>query len=333
MSKKSSGSSSFLFSKINMHYVVMIAFIILVVIVMSIRSPYFLTIGNWDVLLNNFVMEAIMALGMTMVIISGGIDISLSGVLPFTAIILALMLKKAVPIGAAIPIALAAACCIGLLNNELRRILRIHPMIVTMAMQLTLKGLNLAITSGAVVSGLPNSIKNLSKFHPLGISLSLWVYIVLVIFFITFSKNNRTFLSLYFIGGNKDAAVLSGMNVEGILRFVYMLNAGLAGLAGILSTTVYYSASYSFGQGVENRVIAAVAIGGTSLTHGGDGSIVGTLIGTLFMALINNVFVMSGISTYYQDVFTGIMLIVAILLSEAVRVMNSRQRNKQAAAC
>jgi len=299
---------------------------------MSLWSPYFFSRDNLDVMLNNFVMEAIMALGLTMVIISGGIDISLSGVLPFTAIIFANMLISKIPIWLAVIFSLMAACGIGFVNNWLRRILKIHPMIVTMAIQLTLKGLNLALTNGAVISNLPEEIKNIGAFNPLGISLSLWIYLFLAIFFVIFSKNNRIFLDVYFIGGNKEAAILSGMNVERILCFIYVLCAGLSGLAGILSTTVYNSASYSFGQGIENRVIAAVAIGGTSLTHGGVGSIVGTLIGTLFMALINNVFVMSGISTYYQDVFTGVMLILAILLSEGIRLMNMN-RNKQVTAC
>ena len=131
-----------LLSKINLHYCVMILLIILIVIIMSLWSPYFFSRDNLDVMLNNFVMEAIMALGLTMVIISGGIDISLSGVLPFTAIIFANMLISKIPIWLAVIFSLMAACGIGFVNNWLRRILKIHPMIVTMAIQLTLKGLN-----------------------------------------------------------------------------------------------------------------------------------------------------------------------------------------------
>lgn len=331
MKKTRKGGACGIFSKLNVHYTVLIVFILIITVTMSFQSRYFLTLANVDVLVNNFIMEAIMALGMTMVIISGGSDISVSGVLPFTAIIFAKLMLWNVPIAAAIVLALLAAGAIGLLNNELRRVLNIHPMIVTMAMQLTLKGLNLAITGGSVISGFSDEFQKIGAFRPLGLSLSIWVYILLALLFFFFAKNNKTFLYVYFVGGNKEASALSGMNTEAVLRNVYVINALLAGLAGILSTTVYNSASYSFGQNAEMRVITAVAIGGTSLTHGGSGSIGGTLLGTLFMALIYNSFVMSGISTYYQDVFTGVMLIVAVLLSEGAQLLKKKSL-KQATA-
>lgn len=331
MKNTKSAPKSGLFARINMHYVVLVSMILIITVVMSFQSRYFLTLGNLDVLVNNFIMEAIMALGMTMIIISGGSDISVSGVLPFTAILFAKLMLAGVPIPLAMLIAWIVSGLIGLLNNELRRMLNIHPMIVTMAMQLTLKGLDLAITGGSVISGFPEAFQKIGAFKPLGISLPIWIYIVLAALFFAFSKNNKTFLQVFFIGGNKEASALSGMDTEAVLRLVYMVNALLAGLAGILSTTVYNSASYSFGQNSELRVITAVAIGGTSLTHGGSGSIGGTMLGTLFMALLYNVFVMSGISTYYQDVFTGVMLIGAVLLSEGARMLKEKS-SKQAEA-
>lgn len=311
-------------AKVNLHYLVLALLIVIIFVVMSIQSKYFLTLNNMEVMINTFIMEAIMALGMTLVIISGGTDISVSGILPFTAIIFAQLMLANVPIIFAMLIALAASGVIGLINNELRRFLKIHPMIVTMAVQLTLRGLNLAITDGSVISGFPEGFQKIGEFRLLGLSIPMLVYIVLAIVFYLFSRNNRSFLNVYFVGGNKEAAALSGMNTERVLRWVFIVNALLAGLAGILSTTVYNSASYSFGQNAELRVITAVAIGGTSLTHGGSGSIGGTLLGTLFMALIYNAFVMSGISTYYQDVFTGAMLIVAVLLSEGARILKEK---------
>jgi len=312
------------FSKISLHYLVLTFLIIVMAISMSMHSRYFLTITNIEVMVNTFIMEAIMALGMTMVIISGGTDISVSGVLPFTAIIFAKLMLQNVPIIVAMLVALAASGVIGLINNELRRILKIHPMVVTMAVQLTLRGLNLAITNGSVISGFSAGFQKISEFRLFGLSVPILVYIILAVVFYVFSKNHKSFLSVYFVGGNKEASAFSGMNTECVLRWVFIINALLAGLAGILSTTVYNSASYSFGQNAEMRVITAVAIGGTSLTHGGNGSIAGTLLGTLFMALIYNSFVMSGISTYYQDVFTGAMLIIAVLLSEGTRIVKEK---------
>ncbi len=317
--------------KVDLHYVVLVVLIISLSLIMGGKSRYFFTLTNFDVMVNNFIMEAIMALGMTMVIISGGIDISVSGVLPFIAIVFANLLLRGIPVLLAALIAIFVSCLIGLANNWLRRVLNIHPMIVTMAMQLTLRGLNLAVTDGSVISGFSQEFQKINQFKPLGISISVWIYILLAFIFLIYSKQNKMFLNIFFVGGNKEAATLSGMNTEGVLRFVYVLNAALAGLAGVLSTTVYNSASYSFGQGVEMRVITAVAIGGTSLTHGGSGSIIGTIFGTVFLALIYNAFVMSGISTYYQDVFTGLMLILAVLLSEGARMIKEKSV-KQASA-
>lgn len=317
-----------LFVKVNLHYIVLAIMILVLVIGMSFQSRYFLTLTNLDNLVNNFIMEAIMALGMTMVIISGGTDISVAGVLPFTAIIFAKMMNSGMFIPAAMIIALLASMLIGFINNELRRLLNLNPMVVTMATMLTLKGLNLVLTDGTVIADFPAAFQAIGSHRPLGLSISCWVYIILAIIFIYFSKNNKKFIQIFFVGGNAEAAKLSGINAGAILRFVYILSACLAGLTGILTTTVYNSASFSFGQGVELRVITAVAIGGTSLTQGGNGSITGTMLGSLFMAIIYNAFVMSGMSTYYQDVVTGAMLIIAVLLSETIRRMKTKKTQK-----
>lgn len=308
----------------NWNHLVLIVMILATFLVMSLTTRNFLSAANINVMVNNFIMEAIMALGMTLIIITGGSDISISGVLPFTAILFAYLMLWGVPVPVAFLLGIAMGGVIGLANNWLRRVLHIHPMIVTMAMQLTLKGLNLAITGGSVISGLPEAFNGLANFRPLGISLAIWIYGVLAVFFLVFSKKNRLFLKVFFVGGNAEASRLSGMKTENVLRFVYVVNGLLAGLAGVLSTAVYSSASYSYGQNVEMKVITAVAIGGTSMTHGGEGSIVGTMLGSLFMALIYNAFVQSGISTYYQDVFTGAMLIFAVLVSEALRAIKQR---------
>ena len=150
------------------------------------------------------------------------------------------------------------------------------------------------------------------------------VYILLAAVFIYFAKNKKSFQQIYFVGGNEEAARLSGIKVEGVYRNVYIISAVLAAAAGILTAMTYSSASYSYGTNADLRVITTVAIGGTSLTHGGYGSVTGTLLGTLFMAMIYNAFVMSGISTYYQDVVTGAFLIAAVLMSEGMNILKKR---------
>ena len=311
-------------SKINFHYVVIILLILLLTAYMGIQSPYFLTFTNMKVMVDTFIMEAIMALGMTMVIISGGIDLTIAGILPFSSIILAMLLIKGVPFAIASLIVLVIAGMIGMLNNSLRRHLNLHPMVVTMAIAAVLKGLDLTITGGSAISNLPKSFVALSNLKILGMPISWVVYIILAVSFLYLSKNSKFFSQIYFVGGNKDAAALSGIKIEKVYRSVYVMSALLAAVAGILTAVTNSSASYSYGTNADLRVITTVAIGGTSLTHGGTGSITGTLLGTLFMAIIYNAFVMSGISTYYQDVVTGVFLIVAVLLSEAVNGWKTR---------
>ncbi len=311
--------------QINFHYLVLLLLILIVTGVMAVRSPYFLTGSNLQVLIDTFIMEAIMALGMTMVIISGGIDLTIAGILPFSSIVLALLLMNKVPFAAAVLLVLLAAAVIGTITNTLRRSLHLHPMVVTMAIAAVLKGVDLTITGGSAISGLPDSFVRLGSVRILGMPVSWIVYIILAIIFLYFSKNNRWFLQVFFVGGNEDAARLSGIKVEALYRNVYIISASLAAVAGILTAITYSSASYSYGTNADLRVITTVAIGGTSLTHGGSGSVAGTLLGTLFMAIIYNAFVMSGISTYYQDVVTGAFLILAVLLSEGIKVLKERK--------
>lgn len=311
--------------KMNFHYLVLIMMILILVGVMTVRTPYFLTLTNLQVLIDTFIMEAIMALGMTMVIISGGIDLTIAGILPFSSIILAVLLMKDVPLIPAMLLVLLLAAGIGIVTNFLRKNLNLHPMVVTMAIAAVLKGVDLTITGGSAISGLPDSFVRLGGVRIAGMPISWIVYILLAVVFLYFSKNNKHFLQVFFVGGNEDAARLSGIKVESVYRNVYVISAVLAAVAGILTAITYSSASYSYGTNADLRVITTVAIGGTSLTHGGSGSIAGTLLGTLFMAIIYNAFVMSGISTYYQDVVTGAFLIGAVLLSEGMKVLKERK--------
>lgn len=310
--------------KINFHYAVLVLIMLSLSIVMIIQSPYFFSIANFYILIDTYVMEAIMALGMTMVIISGGIDLTIAGILPFSSIILALLIGRGISIGVSIILVIAIACGIGCITNELRKGLNLHPMVVTMAISAILKGLDLTITGGTAISSFPTSFKVLGRIRIIGMPISWLVYIVLAVIFLIFSKHNKYFLQVYFVGGNPESAKLSGINTERVYRRVYVMSAMLAAIAGVLTAITYSSASYSYGTNADLRVITTVAIGGTSLTHGGSGSIFGTILGTLFMALIYNAFIMSGMSTYYQDVMTGAFLIIAVLLSEFIRWFKNR---------
>jgi ribose transport system permease protein len=295
-------------------------------VAMSIMIPGFASLYNFKIMLDNYIFEGIMALGMTLVIISGGIDLSIAGSMPFAAIMFCLLMKSGVHFGLAMLITLLIGVVIGIINIELCRILDVHPFIVTMAIMLTLKGVNLVITGEGAISDLPENFLAFSTIKPLGIQWPLWVFIILTALWWVLLKKNRFFRQVYFVGGNIKAAEYSGINAKNVLRFVYVQSSVLAAVAGIMAVFTFQAANYSYGLNIETRVITAVVVGGTSMTRGGIGTIGGTLLGVIFVAMIYDAFLMSGISTYYQDIVTGGLLVVAVLFSERLKTMKQNRR-------
>ena len=213
---------------------------------------------------------------------------------------------------------LVAAAGVGLINGGLTNLFKVHPFIVTLATLLTLRGVDLVITGGTSISDLPKSFTFLGQGEIAGIRVSLIVFVVLALIIGYALRNNRYLQQAYFIGGNRRAARMSGVRVERFLLFAFMLNAVLAGIAGLVVCSQYGAASVSYGQNAELRVIAATAIGGASFS-GGAGTIGGTVLGVIFLAMVYNAFNMSGINTYWQDVAIGVMLLIAVFLGEVLK--------------
>lgn len=291
---------------------------VVLAVVMQIRYPRYLSGPNVEVMLINFVPEAIMALGMTIIMITGGIDISVGAVLQFSAIVAAMLMRAGVPVPLAIVLTLIAAGVVGLINGGLTNIFKVHPFIVTLATLLTLRGVDLVITGGTSISNLPKSFTFLGQGEIAGVRVSLIVFVVLALIIGYALRNNRYLQQAYFIGGNRRAARMSGVRVERFLLFAFVLNAVLAGIAGLVVCSQYGAASVSYGQNAELRVIAATAIGGASFS-GGAGTIGGTVLGVIFLAMAYNAFNMSGINTYWQDVAIGVMLLIAVFLGEVLK--------------
>jgi ribose transport system permease protein len=301
-----------------MQQIALVVVCALLAVGMQINFPRYLSGPNVEVMLVNFVTEGIMALGMTIIMITGGIDISIAGVLQFTAIAVGLLMKAGLPVSAAVVLALAAAAAIGFMNGTLTNLFKVHPFIVTLATLLTLRGVDLVITKGSTVSGFPDAFKFFGQERFLGIRVSLLIFAVLAIVIGYLLKNHRYLQQAYFIGGNRRSARMSGIKVERFLVFAFTLNALLAGIAGIVVCSQYGAASVSYGQNAELRVIAATAIGGASFS-GGAGSIPGTVLGVLFLAMVYNAFNMTGVNTYWQDVAIGAMLLIAIFFGEYLK--------------
>lgn len=305
--------------KIDIQLASVVTMIIIISIAMSFVYDGFLSTYNIKAMLMSYVPEGIIALGLTLVIISGGIDLSVAGVMPFTAIIYCMMVKNGVNIWLGMFLVILIAALIGATNNFLRNLLNVHPFIVTMAVQLILKGFNLVVTGSGSISGLPEEFMRISKIRILGIKLPLVVLIVLAVIWMIMLSKNRFFRKVYFVGGNAKAADLCGINVNRTMYFVFIQSAILAAIAGLMAVLNFQAANYSYGLNLDTRAITCVVVGGTSMTRGGVGSVGGTIVGVVFIALVYNAFLLSGINTYFQDVVTGVFLVGAVLLGQRVK--------------
>ncbi|GHS96825.1 ribose ABC transporter permease [Synergistales bacterium] len=302
-----------------------IALIAVLVLVMHTMFPLFLSPLNVESIAMAFIFEGIIALGMTFVIITGGIDLSVCSMLPFAEIICAkLMTQAGMPVWAAVVLTLLLGALVGAANGVMIKLLNIHPMIITMATMLILRGTNLAITNGKAIAGFSDGFLTLGQGKLFGINIPVIYFVVVAVILSLLLNNHKYFRQIYFIGNNEKAATLSGIDVVKVKIFFYMLCSVIAASAGILAASKYGAAHWVHGNGSEVKAISAVAIGGASLA-GGSGRIGSTVIGIIFLAVINNAFVMSGMNTFWFDVVNGTMLIAAIMISYYATYRNEKR--------
>jgi ribose/xylose/arabinose/galactoside ABC-type transport system permease subunit len=282
---------------------------------MSLAVTSFFSMANFEVMIMGFIFEAIMALGMTLVIVAGGIDLSVGSVLGFSAIITAYFFKAHFAIPFALACTFGVAAFIGAFNAWMTNTLRVHPFISTLAMMLTVRGLGLAISNGEnVTSDFPKPFLFLGQGRVLGVPFPIALFLVLAAVLGVLLKHHRFFQQVYFIGDNPKAAKLSGIHVERFLYFVFVLSSLLACAAGVLTAALYDNASNSYGINSELRVITAVVLGGTNIVKGGTGTIFGTVLGVAFMSIVYNAFVMANINPYWETIVIGTTLLVAVFL-------------------
>jgi ribose transport system permease protein len=305
----------------------LIAIIALLFTGMSLSVENFFSVANVEVLVTGFIFEAIMALGMTLVIIAGGIDLSVGSVLGFSAIVTAYFFKAHFSVPLALACTLAIAALIGAFNAWMTNTLRVHPFISTLAMMLTVRGLGLAVSNGAnVTSDFPAHFTFLGQGRVLGVPFPIVVFVVLAVVLGVLLKHHRFFQQVYFIGDNPKAAKLSGIRVERFLYFVFVLCSLTACAAGILTAATYDNASNSYGINSELRVITAVVLGGTNIVKGGTGSIFGTVLGVVFMSIVYNAFVMANINPYWETIVIGTTLLVAVFLVDFFKKLENALR-------
>ncbi len=291
-------------------YSLYIAFLAIFV-VFSFMSEYFLSVNN---ILNIIVQSsilAIIAVGATMVIITGGIDLSVGSIVAFVGIAIGLALNASLPIFIVILIGAIIGIITGMINGSLIAYGRVPAFIATLGMMGIARGGALALNSGKPVAGFPSGFEKIASTS-LG-SIPIFVVYCIVIYAIMYIVLTRTKFGrhIYAIGGNRDAARLSGVKVKITELKVYAISGFFAGLGSILLTARLNYATPIAGMGYELDAIAAVVIGGTSLS-GGQGNIVGTLVGALILGTLRNGLTILNVPSYYQKIIIGIVIVLAV---------------------
>ncbi len=308
-------------------YGAFVALVVLVVVI-SIISPEFCTGSNFVNLLRQATFNGLIAFGMTCVILSDGIDLSVGSTFALSAIICAELIMNGLPAALAILISLLAGTLLGMVSGLLVTKGRLQPFIATLITMTAYRGLSLILTGGKPISRIADSIESEGGrflFKVLGkgnfvfgpndmFKIPIPVIILVVIFAIMyFVLHHTTFgRKIYATGSNAKCAKLAGVNTNKTKVIVYALSGFLAALAGLIMISRLDSAQATLGQSYELDAIAAVALGGTSMS-GGRGKIVGTLAGVLIIAVLNNGLNIMEISTYYQEVIKAIVILVAVL--------------------
>ena len=286
--------------------------LIVMIILLSLSSPYFFTVDNLLNIFRQSSVNALLALGQLLVIITAGIDLSVGSILGLCAVMVAIVLKAGWPIIISIFLCLAVGGFVGWLNGAMLTKLKLpHPFISTLATMNVARGLALIISGGFPISDLPASYRiwgaSSVSIIPVPVIIVLVVYIVVHIF-LTRAVSGR---DIYAIGGNKIAAFYSGIPTNKRLVMVYLLSGVLAGLAAIILTGRMNSGFPLAGMGAELDSIAAVIIGGASF-FGGVGTVWGTLIGALLMGVLRNGLNLLDVSAYWQTVVIGTVIVWAV---------------------
>lgn len=296
---------------------------LLIAIVLSIASPYFLTASNLYNLMDQSVVVGIVAIGMTFVILTGGIDLSVGSVMGLTGILLGLALRE-FPIPIAIALAIASGAFIGSISGMLVSVFGLAPFVVTLGAMAICRSLAYVVSGQRTISDLPAPLENLVYDSFLGLQMNVIILIVLYIaawFYLSRLKGGRT---IYAVGSNKEAARISGLNVQFYTILPYIVSGALCAVAVTLIAAQIGSIDPLAGNGMELDAIAAVVIGGASL-FGGRGSIVGTLFGVLIMVMIRNGMNLLGVSPFWQGTAIGTIIIAAVLLES---LLSGRSRRK-----
>lgn len=285
---------------------------------LAITSPDFLTLGNLLNVFRQVSINALIAFGMTLVILLGGIDLSVGSILALSSVLTALMISHGIDPVAATGLGVLAGAGMGMVNGLVISKGKVAPFIATLGTMTILRGMALVFSEGRPITGLDSDFFAMLGGGYVAGLIPVPVVIMVVMFGVFWFVLKRTVFGrhVYAVGGNEEAAGLSGIKTGQIKVWVYTLSGAMAATAGMILTSRLNSAQPTAGTGYELDAIAAVVLGGTSLT-GGRGWIFGTLVGALLIGILNNGLNLLGVSSFYQQVIKGVVILLAVLLDRA----------------
>ena len=320
------------FGKILRDYGVVLMVLVMIVVLTIIQPEYFLTAQNQTNILRQIAMNALLALGLYLVILTAGIDLSVGSVMALAMMVLALADTSGWPWPLALLVGPIVGIAVGLINGLGLTMLRLpHPFIMTLGTLYAVRGISNLITGGRPVTGISDPVRYLGTGEiPLpfqsdfaSIPVSAVVVLLCYVGVSTFLRKFSVGRHIFAVGGNPQAARVSGINVDRILLLVYALSGFFAGLAGLLMAGRTGSSFPNVGIGAELDAIAAVIIGGASF-FGGRGSVLGVLAGVLVMGLLRNGLNLMNVSAFWQQTLIGVILVLAVYADVLRRELGRR---------
>ncbi len=300
----------------------MLGFIVLLSVLVQIRNPSYLTPENLNDMITNTAILSILAVGMMLVIVTRGIDLSIGATLALSGMISALTVGAfpgLSPVFAILLGTMIGVVCGGILGILVSRI-GILPIIATLGMMNVFRGLTFLVSGGKWVSAyqMPKSFKAIATSSLFGINTLIVIAVVIYIIFYYFINHTRTGRQIYAVGSNPESAKISGINSTKILFLVYTIMGALAGLAGVLWVSKFASAQGDTAMGYELNVIAACVLGGVNIA-GGSGKISGIIMGSLLLGILNNALPLINVSPFWQQAIQGVIILVAVIVNAFVK--------------
>lgn len=267
--------------------------------------------SNIEAIFSNLAYDLLLACGMTFVIILGGVDLSVGAVLALAGIICTLMIQKGVNTAAAVGAGILFGGAVGAVNGLLVSKANVAPFVATLGSQSICRGTCYVLTSGYFVAGLTDTYTNIGRGSLAGVPNKILVSITIMLLLAFLSRRFRPLRNMFYVGGNRQAAFISGIPSGLTIILGYMISGLMAGIAAILMTSSLGMGHAGYGISFEMKAISAAVIGGADM-HGGSGSFLGTALGVILVALVNNVFIMFNGSPNWSSAISGLMLLAAV---------------------